>query len=75
MAMVDGGQQSSVGASGGCKVMERVDGQGGESELGERPGVRTRRPYMKSKGKMRRGCLGRAHSLKRARGRSFTQSR
>ena len=46
---------------------------GSGEHLGERPGVRTGHPYMSSKGKMRRGHLGRAYSLKR--GRSFTQSR
>jgi hypothetical protein len=43
--------------------------------LGERPGVRARRPCMSSRGEMKRGHLGRAHSLKKARGRSFTKSR
>jgi hypothetical protein len=37
--------------------------------LGERPGVRTGHTYMSSKGKMRKGHLGRARSLKRAIGR------
>ena len=46
---------------------------GSGEHLGERPGIRNECPYMSSKGKIRRGSLGKARSLNRVRGRSFTQ--